>query len=163
MSNFYHFFQLYKESPGDIIACASPVAPENYLECDGSAISRTAYAELFDAIGTFFGAGDGATTFNLPDLRGSFLRGTSDGSAADPDSSSRVSPADKATAVGDTVGSYQDMKLADHTHTQLGSRKGSSWNIYDLRYNRETSTPIDVTGEMRPVNVNVMFCVRYCL
>lgn len=49
--------------------------PENYLLCDGSAISRTTYADLFDKIGTIYGAGDGSTTFCLPDYRGIHLRG----------------------------------------------------------------------------------------
>lgn len=49
--------------------------PQGYLYCDGSAISRSRYYELFTAIGTTFGAGDGSTTFNLPDLRGIFIRG----------------------------------------------------------------------------------------
>ena len=44
------------------------------LACDGSEISRTTYNELFAVVGETFGAGDGATTFNLPDLRGAFLR-----------------------------------------------------------------------------------------
>jgi microcystin-dependent protein len=47
--------------------------------CDGSAVSRTTYASLFAAIGTTFGAGDGATTFNLPDLRGRVAIGTGQG------------------------------------------------------------------------------------
>lgn len=49
---------------------AGSSAPEGYLICDGSSISRTTYSALFNAIGTNFGAGDGSTTFNLPDLRG---------------------------------------------------------------------------------------------
>lgn len=50
-------------------------APPGFLELDGSAISRTTYPTLFAKIGTMYGAGDGATTFNLPDLRGEFIRG----------------------------------------------------------------------------------------
>lgn len=52
---------------------ASP--PVGYLLCDGSAISRTTYADLFAVVSTRFGTGDGSTTFNLPDLRGKFPRG----------------------------------------------------------------------------------------
>lgn len=49
---------------------AGSVAPTGWLFCDGSAVSRTTYAALFSAIGTLWGAGDGSTTFNLPDMRG---------------------------------------------------------------------------------------------
>lgn len=50
-------------------------APAGWLHCHGQAISRTTYAALFAAIGTVYGEGDGRTTFNVPDLRGAFLRG----------------------------------------------------------------------------------------
>ena len=56
---------------------AGTVAPENYLFCDGSAVSRTTFATLFGVIGTTFGAGDGSSTFNLPDLSGRVPLGVS--------------------------------------------------------------------------------------
>lgn len=55
---------------GTIQAYAGSTAPAGYLVADGSAVSRTTYAALFAVIGTTYGAGDGSTTFNLPDLRG---------------------------------------------------------------------------------------------
>lgn len=55
---------------GAISEYAGATAPTNWLICDGSAISRTTYADLFNVIGTRYGTGDGSTTFNLPDLRG---------------------------------------------------------------------------------------------
>ena len=55
----------------------STKVPKGWLLCDGSAVSRTEYPRLFEAIGTLYGAGDGETTFNLPDLRGKFLLGSS--------------------------------------------------------------------------------------
>ena len=54
---------------------ASTMAPSGFLVCDGSLISRTNYASLFAVIGTAFGAGDGVTTFQLPDMRATFVRG----------------------------------------------------------------------------------------
>ncbi len=56
--------------PGSVSAYAGISVPGGWLHCDGSAIDRTIYADLFAAIGTTFGAGDGLTTFNLPNLRG---------------------------------------------------------------------------------------------
>jgi len=66
---------------GVIIPYGSTIMPTGWLECDGSAISRTTYADLFAVIGTTYGSGDGSTTFNLPDLRGrmSIGRGTGSG------------------------------------------------------------------------------------
>ena len=52
--------------------------PDGWLVCDGSAVSRTTYANLFAKIGTRHGAGDGSTTFNLPDMDARFLEGTTD-------------------------------------------------------------------------------------
>lgn len=52
---------------GSILEWGGTTAPAGYLLCDGSAVSRTTYADLFDVTGTRFGSGDGSTTFNLPD------------------------------------------------------------------------------------------------
>ena len=62
----------------------SPRVPEGYLLCDGSAVPRAKYADLFREIGTIYGSGDGATTFNLPDLEGRFCRGWGSVSPLDP-------------------------------------------------------------------------------
>ncbi len=59
---------------GMVLYFANSTAPTGWLQCDGSAVSRTTYANLYAAIGTVYGAGDGSTTFNLPDTRGQFIR-----------------------------------------------------------------------------------------
>lgn len=55
---------------GSISLFAGTTAPNGWLICDGSAVSRTTYANLFSVIGTTYGTGDGSTTFNIPDLQG---------------------------------------------------------------------------------------------
>lgn len=60
---------------GGMIAFASDTIPNGWLLCDGRAVSRTEYAELFNAIGTKHGSGDGSTTFNLPNPKGRTLVG----------------------------------------------------------------------------------------
>ena len=65
------------EPAGIIMPFAGTTAPEGYLMCDGSAVSRTTYATLFGVIGTTFGAGDGSTTFNVPDISGRVPLGVS--------------------------------------------------------------------------------------
>lgn len=77
---------------GTLIQFAGPVAPTGYLFADGSTLSRTSFANLFAAIGTTWGIGDGSTTFNLPDMRGFFPRGASlsEAAARDPDTAART-------------------------------------------------------------------------
>ena len=87
---------------GAIFCMAKNSAPTGYLECDGAAVNRTTYATLFAAISTTFGVGDGTTTFNLPDLRGEFIRGWDHG---------------KGTDSGRAFGSSQTDEFESHTHT----------------------------------------------
>lgn len=65
------------EPAGVVITYAGSTAPEGWLLCDGSAVSRDTYATLFDVIGTTYGVGDGSTTFNVPDLSGRVVIGVS--------------------------------------------------------------------------------------
>ena len=89
---------------GAIMWFASQRLAEGYLLCDGSAVSRTQYARLFEALGTIYGSGDGGTTFNLPNLVGRFIRGWGP-----------VSPFDPTR----TFGSYQEDGVGSHTHGLL--------------------------------------------
>lgn len=96
---------------GLIMAFGSPTSPAGWLKCNGTAISRATYANLFAAIGTAWGAGDGSTTFNVPDFRGQFLRGFDDGSGID---------------AGRTFASMQADQNASHTHTATVADPGHS-------------------------------------
>ena len=69
---------------GTSIDFAGPVAPAGFLKENGAAVSRATYARLFEVIGTRYGAGNGSTTFNLPDSRGEVFRGLDDGRGVDP-------------------------------------------------------------------------------
>ena len=66
---------LHEMFVGAVFAYACSTAPDGMLKCDGSAVSRTAYARLFGRIGEFYGAGDGVTTFNLPNIKGRTIIG----------------------------------------------------------------------------------------
>jgi microcystin-dependent protein len=94
--------------PGNINASASTTVPAGWLLCDGSPVSRTTYARLFAAIGTTWGSGDGTTTFNLPDLRGMFLRGAG--------TSGNNKDAAGNYFTGLTVGNFSNDKLQGHWH-----------------------------------------------
>ena len=69
---------------GTVIMFSTSALPAGYLKCDGSAVSRTVYAKLFAVLGTLYGAGNGSTTFHLPDLRGEFPRFWDDARGIDP-------------------------------------------------------------------------------
>lgn len=72
----YKGFDLMKlVPPGTVMYFASPYAPEGWTVCDGRELSRTEYSSLFSVIQTMYGSGNGSTTFNVPDLRGEFIRG----------------------------------------------------------------------------------------
>lgn len=101
---------------GAIIAFAGVAAPSGWLLCDGSAVGRTQYAELFAIIGTSFGGGDSVNTFNLPDLRGRFLRGVDNGTGNDPDANARVA-SQPGGSLGDTVGTLQYDAFQGHAHS----------------------------------------------
>lgn len=68
---------------GQVSFFAMNTAPTGWLKCNGATVSRTTYAKLFAVIGTTYGAGNGTTTFSLPDLRGEFMRGWDDSRGID--------------------------------------------------------------------------------
>lgn len=109
--------------PGVIAAYMATNAPAGWLLCDGSAVSRTTYSVLFGVIGTSSGSGNGSTTFNLPDLRGMFLRGVDNVGLRDPNGGSRMMPAPGGNS-GRNVGSIQDHQIEGHTHQAGGLRAG---------------------------------------
>ncbi len=95
------------------MVAAWPIAtpPTGWLECDGSAISRTTYATLFGIIGTAYGAGNGSTTFNLPNYKDYFLRGFD---SSGTDAASRTDRGDGTT--GASVGTKQASDYLAHVH-----------------------------------------------
>ena len=68
---------------GCVFCRAAASVPAGYLECNGAAVSRSTYSALFAVIGTTYGSGNGSSTFNLPDLRGEFVRGFDNGRGVD--------------------------------------------------------------------------------
>lgn len=108
--------------PGDIKYTSRTTAPTGWLKANGAAISRTAYADLFSAIGTMYGDGDGFNTFNLPDLRGEFLRGWDDGRGVDS---------------GRSLGSSQGESLKSHNHSGTTNDAGEHSHPYSDSYHIE--------------------------
>ena len=144
--------------------------PTGWLEANGSAVSRATYASLFTALSTMYGAGDGSTTFNLPDYRGYFLRGWNHGSGADPDAATRTNRGDGTT--GDSVGTKQTDAFASHYHVSgfagvnntaafgVSTAPGGNLNTQNgtSSSNHDNSSSVGA-NETRPKNVNVIYCV----
>jgi microcystin-dependent protein len=107
------------------------IPPVGWLVADGSAISRSAYANLFAAIGTAFGAGDGKTTFNLPDIRGEFIRGWDAGRGVD---------------TGREFGTWQDSENKSHQHKGETSTAGSHQHGGSTDWAGEHTHPVGRTG-----------------
>lgn len=135
---------------GTVIWTARNTAPTGYLKADGSAISRTTYSALFSAIGTTFGAGNGSTTFNLPDLRGEFVRSWDDGRGIDS---------------GRAFGSAQadDFKSHNHTVTDLYNGDGGGQGAGGANTNTVSTTQTTSSSggtETRPRNIALLACVK---
>ncbi len=127
--------------------------PAGWLECDGAAVSRSTYTALFTVLGTVFGAGDGETTYALPDLRGEFVRGWDHGRGIDLDRS---------------FGSHQNDLLGNHNHTSffVSSSAASKTIATGTDRGNHMLTDGNYTGntggfETRPRNVNLLPCIKY--
>lgn len=123
------------QSLGSIAVFPFASVPSTYLICNGAAISRTTYAALFAKIGTTYGAGDGSTTFNLPDLRGEFIRGWDNGRGIDTgrvlgstQTQATARPTAGFTGTTNTAGAHT------HTLTQSTAQDGTD----DLNYTQDT-------------------------
>ena len=137
--------------PGTTIAFAGPGVPAGFLKENGAAISRVAYANLFAAIGTTYGAGDGSTTFNLPDSRGEFIRGADDGRGIDP---------------GRSVGSWQDSQNKDHNHL-YGAIHNTNYGLSPTGIAGVTPGQVQYAtsssggSEARPRSTARLMCIKY--
>ena len=101
---------------GSIIPWPKDTAPTGFLLCDGTAVSRSTYADLFAVIGETYGNGDGATTFNVPDLQGKMPQGYESG-VFDLATSVNTTTVTVSGNVGDT--SISSNQLAQHSHPIL--------------------------------------------
>jgi microcystin-dependent protein len=151
---------------GSIMAYVGTTAPTGYLLCDGSTVSRTTYSALFAVIGTTHGAGNGSTTFHLPDYRGRFLRGVDNSVGRDPDRASRTAM-NSGGNTADNVGTLQGEDLKAHTHSldYYVANTGTS-NFGHAGHGSNTFTETILSGsyggnETRPINASVNYIIKY--
>lgn len=138
---------------GSIFWLASETIPTGFLKCDGSEISRANYAVLFAVIGTVFGAGDGSTTFKIPDLRAAFIRGA--GTSGNYFATFGEKQGSTSLYTKNGSSSYQSIDIggrnADYISTSSGSMPTGSGGT------TSTKTYVDV----RPYNMPLTPIIKY--
>ena len=175
-------------NPNNFVGMIAPFAmatpPTGWLACDGSAVSRTTYADLFTAIGTTWGAGDGSSTFALPDLEGAFLRGVGAHNTSNKADGTDFGDVNRA------VGSFENDQMQSHGHwvgrtnnlnnasamantaIYISGSTGSSYGISETtRASTYRMLARDIVGtdygtardgdETRPFNAGVKYCIKY--
>ena len=160
---------LFADTPlGTINAFGGSVAPDGWLMCQGQAVSRTTYADLFAVVGTAFGAGDGSTTFNIPDLRGEFLRGAGDNSHSGQGNGGSVGTHQDGTTVvasimGNGYGVIYNMTngtVASSTYDKWVGNSGNTYVHNTTSYETESYANVIGTGKARPTNTSVNFIIK---
>jgi microcystin-dependent protein len=147
---------------GTIISYGGASAPEGWLLCDGNSYARSGYAELFSVIGTAFGTAN-SSSFNVPDLRGRFLRGRDGGAGNDPDSVSRAA-LKLGGNTGDSIGSVQNDDFESHSHETSYSEEGTlaAGSFHSAPWVNGTHFTLNTGGsETRPKNVYVNYIIKY--
>lgn len=170
LSKILELLPNYAVPVGSIIYVTKNLIPSGFIKCNGSALSRTTYQKLYDYIGITYGAGDGSSTFTLPDLRGVFIRGLDESRGID---------------VGRLIGSLQSDAIPYHKHVvswgenqanEFGviggnSRFGSGetdndngrmlTNDGNLYLGVNPNPTVNFSNESRPINVALIPCIRY--
>lgn len=149
---------------GDIKASVQTANHGNWLLCDGSAVSRTDYADLYALIGDNFGAGDGSTTFNLPDYRGKFLRGLGGDSAANMYTTQAEGlPNITGTFFGEHRGETFEYTGAFYK-TDIGPKRGAgdsdSDNVQSGFDASRSSSIYGASSHVTPINQAVNYFIR---
>lgn len=165
-----------KAPPGLIGHFARNTAPAGWLKANGAEISRTTYSALFNAIGTTFGSGNGVDTFNLPDLRGEFVRGWDDGRGVDGSRGfgslqTHATAAPQSTNVsrlrGDgTIGPFTGASNPSTVGFARVSKSGESVtlteaNAFGSGFELDIANVTTGDHETRPRNIALLACIKF--
>jgi microcystin-dependent protein len=160
--------------PGAVQFFARNTAPNGWVKANGAALSRSTYADLFTAIGTAFGVGDGSTTFTLPDMRGEFPRGWDDGRGID---SGRVFGNTQTDALQNMTGradGYTSQSFSSRnfgggtgvftttqTSTDASAPSGQTTTVNGGALLFDASRVARTSTETRPRNIAFLACIKY--
>lgn len=149
---------------GAVQAFAMSSAPAGWLKANGAAVSRTTYAALFVAIGETYGVGDGSTTFNLPDLRGEFIRGWDDGRGVDSGRANGSGQLDAfqghyhSTFMTGNITATGDQAIEDGPRTAISNNLNTA--VLGAVSDNVSGTP-RTASETRPRNVALLYCIKF--
>lgn len=150
--------------------------PTGWIKANGAAISRTTYSALFSAIGTTFGSGNGSTTFNLPDLRGEFIRCWDDGRGVDSGRSFGSTQGDAIRNITGTMRGQHQNNTGIFLQTSFtgpfttSNNSSSGRMLSDFSYsgtqkrrdaNFNASNVVPTANENRPRNLALLACIKY--
>lgn len=148
----------YKVPIGTIIAMSSDYIPAGYLLCNGSAVNRQTYSLLFAKIGTTYGEGDGTNTFNLPDLRGKFVRGLGGNS----DLLGKTQGDAIRNIQGEVDICHGDNNVTNGVFRDNGrksrGRDGNEWYSHSVIF--DASTVVPTANENRPLNMAMNYLIK---
>tara|TARA_B100000945_G_scaffold316485_1_gene317521 strand:- start:438 stop:1403 length:966 start_codon:yes stop_codon:yes gene_type:complete len=169
---------------GTILTFGASTPPSGFLECNGSAISRSTYASLFSILSTTHGAGDGSSTFNLPDLRGQFVRGWDNSAGVDASRVFGSSQTDQnknhdhttdsqsltgsvshlSGSLANNPGSASGIITKLSPQSAVGARSSGSANASGISIDATHSHTISSGGggtEARPKNIALMYIIKF--
>lgn len=169
---------------GTILTFGATNPPSGFLECNGSAISRSTYASLFSILSTTHGAGDGSSTFNLPDLRGQFVRGWDNSAGVDASRAFGSSQTDQnknhthttdsqsltgsvshlSGSLANNPGSASGIITKLSPASAIGARSSGSANASGISIDATHSHTISSSGggtEARPKNIALMYIIKF--
>tara|TARA_R110002167_G_scaffold16252_1_gene63870 strand:+ start:94 stop:732 length:639 start_codon:yes stop_codon:yes gene_type:complete len=153
---------------GAVLYFAAAVAPTGFIKANGATVSRSTYADLFAITGTTFGVGDGSTTFQIPDLRGEFLRGWDDGRGADSGrnfGTTQSQETEEHYARIASNGSNSDrlhyQPIAANESWSASRADGDNNENFSAAFTTGTSVNPRGVGETRPRNVALLACIKY--
>ena len=164
------FIQSQYPQVGNVVYRASTNIPRNMVICNGQALSRSQYAELFEDIGTTYGKGNGSTTFNVPDLRGVFIRGLDMGRGLDPNRALGSYQGDAQQNITGSLGNFNNYAAflgtpegsfyLQNFGPQVGIRATTSTdNWIEILF--DSSKQVRVANEVRVKNVALVPCIYY--
>ena len=148
--------------PGTIIHYAGRTVPSGWLICNGANVSRRDYAALFAAIGTTYGAGNGSTTFGLPNMGGRFLEGTTyTGSVGTYHSAGLPNISGTFTEHGNTSGMQCTGAFTGEARIGLKSNQGGAWDGGRVTLNSSRSSAVyGAASTVQPPSIALLACIK---
>lgn len=152
--------------PGTIVAFAANSSLDGYLICNGAAVSRTTYAELFTVIGTTYGAGDGSTTFNVPNLTDKFIQGNGTAGtvkeAGLPNISGSFKPfaSNQSNGAFAVSGAFYEQKSENGNYVQNASGTSSVAKTIGFQASRSNSI-YSKSSTVQPPALTMRFYIKY--